>query len=62
MCVVMPGHPLLVALGVWLAGPLPVIAQNLQWMNLRPAIAASHAIAWLARAVFAAVAYVVLLD
>jgi hypothetical protein len=62
MCVAMPGHPLLVASGVWLGGTVPVIAQNLQWMNLPPAIAASHTIAWLARAGFAAVAYVVLLD
>ena len=45
---------LLGALLVWLAGPLPMILQNLQWMKLHAAIAASHAAGWLARLLIAA--------
>ncbi len=46
--------PFLVALLVWLAGPLAVTLQNLQWMNLPPAIAASYAAGWAARLFIAA--------
>jgi len=34
---------------VWLAGPLVVIAQMVQWMKLHPLIGASHALGWLVR-------------
>jgi hypothetical protein len=61
LCLAAPAEPLLVVVAVWIAGPVPVIAQNLQWMNMHPAIAASHAIGWLARLVLAATAYAVLL-
>ena len=50
-----PGRPFLVAGAVWASGPLPVTLQNLQWMKLHPAIAASHAAGWLARLVIATV-------
>jgi hypothetical protein len=47
-------RPFAAALLVWCAGALPVTLQNLQWMRLPPAIAASHAAAWLARLLIAA--------
>jgi hypothetical protein len=49
----LPGRPITLALAVWLAGPLPVTAQNWQWLRLHPAIAASHAAGWLARLLIA---------
>jgi hypothetical protein len=49
-----PGRPVPVACAAWLAGPLPVILQNLQWMRIHPAIAASHAAGWLVRLLIAA--------
>jgi hypothetical protein len=48
-----PGRPVLLALLVWAAGPLPAALQNLQWMRIHPAIGASHATAWLARLLIA---------
>ena len=54
LCIKLPGRPLLVAGAVWCAGPLPVGLQNLQWMRLHPAVAASHAAGWLARLLTAA--------
>jgi hypothetical protein len=42
-------RPLPAALLVWCAGALPVTLQNLQWMKLPPAVAAGHAVGWLAR-------------
>jgi hypothetical protein len=54
LCVWAPGRAVPVAGAAWLAGPLPVILQNLQWMRLHPAIAASHAAGWLVRLLIAA--------
>jgi hypothetical protein len=49
LCVWAPGRALCVAAVAWVAGPLPVILQNLQWMRLHPVVAASHAAGWLVR-------------
>jgi len=49
-----PGRPFLLAGAAWAAGPLPIGLQNLQWMRLHPAIAASHAAGWLVRLLIAA--------
>jgi hypothetical protein len=54
LCLQAPGRPFIVAGAAWAAGPLPMAAQNLQWIRLHPAIAASHATAWLARLLIAA--------
>jgi len=54
LCRMAPSHCLTVALLVWCAGAMPVMAQNFQWMRLDGAIAASHAAGWLARLVIAA--------
>ncbi len=48
------GHrPLVYGLGlslvVWLAGAVPIIAQNVVWMKLHPLIGVSHAAGWLVR-------------
>ncbi len=50
-----PGHPVSVALCLWGAGALPIMLQNAQWMRLHPAIAAGHAVGWLARLLIATV-------
>ncbi len=55
LCLAGGAPPLVVAAGVWAAGPLPVILQNIQWLKLHPAVGASHAMGWLARFVIAAV-------
>ncbi len=49
LCLWSPERPVGVAAVAWVAGPLPVILQNLQWMRLHPVIAASHATGWLVR-------------
>ena len=54
LCILAPGRPLLVAALAWAGGPLPMALQNLQWMRLHPAVAASHATGWLVRAIIAA--------
>ncbi len=54
LCLLAPGRPLLVELAAWCAGPLPVIGQNLQWIRMDLAIAASHAAGWLVRLLIAA--------
>ncbi len=54
LCLVAPSRPLVVAGATWAAGPLPMAAQNLLWMRVHPAIAASHAAGWLARLLIAA--------
>jgi hypothetical protein len=53
LCLLIPGRPLLLAIAVWAAGPLPVSLQTLQWMRVHPAITASHATGWLARLLIA---------
>ena len=55
LCVLIPGRPLLVAVAIWAAGPLPVSLQTLQWMRVHPAITASHATGWLVRLLIATV-------
>ena len=45
--------PVLLGLALWCGGALPICLQNWQWMNLHPAIAASHAAGWLARLMLA---------
>ncbi len=54
LCLWAHGRAVPVAVAAWFAGPLPVIMQNLQWMRLHPAIAASHAAGWLVRLLIAA--------
>jgi hypothetical protein len=49
-----PDRALPVAGAAWCAGALPMTVQNLLWMRLHPAIAASHATGWLVRLVIAA--------
>jgi len=49
LCLWSPGRAVSVAAVAWVAGPLPVTLQNLQWMRLHPVIAASHATGWLVR-------------
>jgi len=53
LCVWSPGRPLAIAVAAWCAGPLPISLQSLQWMNIHPAIAASHAAGWLTRLLIA---------
>jgi hypothetical protein len=53
LCSMMPGHALVIAGAVWFAGPLPVIAQNLQWIGMHPAVACGHAAGWLLRLLIA---------
>ncbi len=53
LCLLAPGRPLLVAGAAWCAGPFPVIVQNLQWIRMHPAVAASYGVGWLARLVIA---------
>ncbi len=48
-----PGRPVLVGVAAWCAGPLPMAVQNVQWMKLHSAIAASHAAGWLVRLLIA---------
>ncbi len=43
------GTSLRAALLVWLAGPVVVLAQMVQWMKLHPLIGISHASGWLVR-------------
>jgi len=50
-----PGHPVLVAMCLWGSGALPIMVQNPQWMRMHPAIAAGHAVGWLARLLIATV-------
>jgi hypothetical protein len=54
LCLWAPGRPVPVAVAAWVAGPLPVILQNLQWMRLHPGVAGSHAVGWLIRLLVAA--------
>jgi hypothetical protein len=49
------------ALGVWAAGPLPVIVTNALWIKFHPSIAVSHALGWLARLSATAIAATLLL-
>lgn len=44
------------ALSIWLIGPLPLTIVNALWLKVAPAVAASHALGWLVKLVFAAVA------
>ncbi len=50
-----PGRPVLLALLIWSAGPLPATLQNLQWTRMHQAIGASHAMGWLARLLIATI-------
>jgi len=43
------GSSLVAAVLVWLAGPVVVIAQMVQWTKLHPLIGAAHTLGWLAR-------------
>jgi len=49
----LPGAPALAAALLWAAGALPISVHNWQWMQIHPAIAASHATAWLIRLLIA---------
>jgi hypothetical protein len=53
----MPGHGLALAAElagcVWLAGALPVLLQNAQWIRMSFVVVAGHAAAWLARLIIA---------
>jgi len=42
-------HAMAYAALVWIAGPLPLLAVNGQWLKIHPLITASHALGWLAR-------------
>jgi hypothetical protein len=48
-------HDLVLALVVWLAGAVPITAQNVVWMKLHPLIGVSQAAGWLARFLITAV-------
>ena len=48
-------HDVVLAVVVWLAGAVPITAQNWVWMKLHPLIAASQAVGWLARFLITAV-------
>jgi hypothetical protein len=40
-----PDRPVLLGLGIWCAGALPVTLQNLQWIRMSPVVAGGHAVA-----------------
>jgi hypothetical protein len=44
-----PGHAVSLAVLLWSAGALPIGIQNLFWLRMHPAIAASHAVGWFVR-------------
>jgi hypothetical protein len=52
-CIYAPGRPVLLALLIWAAGPLPATLQTMQWTRMHPAVGASHSVGWLARLLIA---------
>lgn len=51
----------LLAVAIWLIGPLPLLITNALWLKLAPAIAASYAVGWLVKLALAALAVVLIL-
>lgn len=49
--------PIILAVAIWLVGPLPLIGTNTIFHKLSPVIAASHALGWLAKLIVAACAF-----
>jgi hypothetical protein len=43
------GHSLAWAALVWIAGPLPLLVINGQWLKIHPLVTCAHALGWLAR-------------
>jgi hypothetical protein len=62
LCVRLNAHTyastLEIAFAIWLIAPLPLIVTNALFMKFHPALAASHAIGWLAKLCVAALAVV----
>lgn len=52
---------LILAVIVWLAGPLPLIRTNIAWIRMHPLIGLSHSLGWLVRFVVTALITVWLL-
>ena len=43
------GHALAYAALVWIAGPLPLLVVNGQWLKIHPLVTLAHSLGWLAR-------------
>jgi Protein of unknown function (DUF1761) len=55
------GSALLLAFGVWIVGPLPLLVVNALFIKFHPLIVVAHSLGWLAKLVVAAVAAVLFL-
>ena len=55
------GNALLLAVGVWITGPLPLLVVNALYIKFHPLTVVAHSLGWLAKLVVAALAAVVFL-